>query len=109
LDAISASSGEEGLRLAREIRPSIITLDVIMPGLSGWDVLTQLKADPQLQSIPVIIITIVDDESVAVAKGADNYLVKPIDRDRLALVLEEYRSRTASQDGEAELVHSGRS
>jgi CheY-like chemotaxis protein/anti-sigma regulatory factor (Ser/Thr protein kinase) len=67
-DAISAASGAEGLRLAREIRPSIITLDVIMPGLNGWDVLTQLKADPKLATIPVIIITIVDDEAVAVSK-----------------------------------------
>jgi signal transduction histidine kinase/ActR/RegA family two-component response regulator len=108
-DAISAASGAEGLRLAREIRPSIITLDVIMPGLNGWDVLTQLKADPKLATIPVIIITIVDDEAVAVSKGADNYLVKPIDRDRLAAVLEKYRSRPALQDGDIEFVHSGRS
>ena len=108
-DVITASSGEEGLRLARELQPKIITLDVIMPGLNGWGVLEQLKADPALASIPVIVITIVDDEAVALAKGADNYLIKPIDRDRLAVVLEKYRTQPRSQEDDAELVPSGRS
>jgi signal transduction histidine kinase/ActR/RegA family two-component response regulator len=106
--AVSAANGDEGLRLAEKIQPSIITLDVIMPGLNGWDVLGQLKAKPELASIPVIMITIVDNETMGLEKGASNYLVKPIDRDRLALALEKYRSRPASQEGDVEMAHSRR-
>ena len=90
-NVVAASSGEEGLRLARQIRPQIITLDVVMPGLNGWHVLSQLKAEPELSSIPVIMVTIVDNEVMGVDLGASNYMVKPIDRERLALVLEKYR------------------
>jgi signal transduction histidine kinase/CheY-like chemotaxis protein len=92
-NAVAAGSGETGLRLAREIRPRIITLDVVMPGLNGWDVLSELKDDPELASIPVIMVTIVDNESLGLDRGASDYLVKPIDRDRLAVALEQYRTR----------------
>jgi signal transduction histidine kinase/CheY-like chemotaxis protein len=105
-DVISAASGEEGLRLATELRPSVITLDVTMPGLSGWDVLEELKANPKLSSIPVIMLTILDNEPLARRKGASDYLVKPIDRDRLALVLEKYCSRPHSEESEMELAES---
>ena len=91
--AVAAANGEAGLRLARELRPRIITLDVMMPGLNGWDVLAELKDDPELASIPVIMVTIIDNESLGLDRGASNYLVKPIDRDRLALALEKYRTR----------------
>jgi CheY-like chemotaxis protein len=91
-DAVPAANGEEGLRLAREIRPQVITLDVVMPGLDGWDVLHRLKEDPDLSSIPVIMVTIVDSEALGLERGASNYLVKPIDRDRLALALEKHRT-----------------
>jgi len=107
-DAISAASGEEGLRLASELRPSIITLDVTMPGLSGWDVLEELKVNPELSSIPVIMLTIMDSEALALSKGASDYLVKPIDRDRLAVVLEKHRSRQPSEEGDMELANSRR-
>ena len=106
--AVSASSGEEGLRLAREIRPTIITLDVIMPDMNGWDVLDRLKSEPDLASIPVIMTTIVDNEATGLNKGASNYLVKPIDRDRLALALEKYRTRPALAESDVELAHGRR-
>ncbi len=92
-NVVAAENGEIGLRLAREVRPRIITLDVIMPGLNGWDVLAELKEEPELASIPVIMVTIVDNQSLGLDRGASNYLVKPIDRDRLALALEKYRTR----------------
>jgi CheY-like chemotaxis protein/two-component sensor histidine kinase len=98
---IAAAGGEEGLRLARKIHPKIITLDVVMPGLNGWDVLSQLKADPELSSIPVIMLTIVDNEVMGFDLGASNYLVKPIDRDRLANLLEKYRGRHSAEELEA--------
>jgi signal transduction histidine kinase/CheY-like chemotaxis protein len=90
--AETASGGEEGLRLARELRPDAITLDVLMPGMDGWTVLTALKTDPDLADIPVIMLTIVDDKNMGYAVGASEYMTKPIDRDRLVAILQKYRS-----------------
>jgi GAF domain-containing protein/CheY-like chemotaxis protein len=84
---VTAASGIEGLRLAREARPAAITLDVMMPDLDGWTVLAALKGDPALASIPVILVTIVDEKSRGYSLGATDYMVKPIDRERLAAVL----------------------
>jgi signal transduction histidine kinase/CheY-like chemotaxis protein len=88
---VTASSGEEGLRYARELRPDAITLDVMMPGMDGWTVLAALKADPDLADIPVIMLTIVDDRNLGYALGASDYLTKPIDRERLVAVLKQHR------------------
>jgi len=86
-----AASGEEGLRLARQLRPVAITLDVMMPGMDGWSVLTQLKSDSELADIPVIMVTIVDNQRLSFALGAADYLTKPIDHRRLAVLLQKYR------------------
>jgi hypothetical protein len=88
---VTAAGGEEGLRLARELRPDAITLDVMMPGLDGWAVLSALKADPEVADIPVVMLTIVDDRNLGYALGASDYLTKPIDRERLVGVLGKYR------------------
>jgi CheY-like chemotaxis protein/anti-sigma regulatory factor (Ser/Thr protein kinase) len=88
---VTASGGEEGLRRARELRPDAITLDVMMPGMDGWAVLTALKGDPQVADIPVIMLTIVDDRNLGYALGASDYLTKPIDRERLVTVLKKHR------------------
>jgi CheY-like chemotaxis protein len=88
---ITASGGEEGLRRARELRPDAITLDVMMPGMDGWAVLSALKADPDLGDIPVVMLTIVDDKNLGYALGASDYLTKPIDRERLVTVLKQHR------------------
>jgi len=88
---LTADGGEEGLRKAREARPHVITLDVLMPDMDGWTVLKELKADPKLASIPVIMITMADDRSTGYALGASDYLTKPIDRERLAASVERYR------------------
>jgi CheY-like chemotaxis protein len=88
---VTASSGEEGVRQARELRPDAITLDVMMPGMDGWAVLSALKADHEVAGIPVIMLTIVDDRNLGYALGASDYLTKPIDRERLVTVLEKYR------------------
>jgi CheY-like chemotaxis protein len=95
-EVVTARNGEEGLKLAREKRPSLITLDVVMPGMDGWAVLKTLKADPQLSEIPVVMITIADDRERGMALGAADYLVKPVDRNRLAGVLEAHRSGGAA-------------
>ena len=80
---LTASGGEEGLRLARLHRPDAITLDAMMPGEDGWAVLSRLKQDPDLAPIPVVMMTIIDDKSLAMSLGASAYLNKPIDRDAL--------------------------
>jgi signal transduction histidine kinase/DNA-binding NarL/FixJ family response regulator len=88
---VVASNGEQGLRLAKQEKPLLITLDVVMPEFDGWSVLKKLKSDPALAEIPVIIVTIVDNEPMGLDLGAASYLVKPVDRDRLAVLVEKYR------------------
>lgn len=85
-----ASSGEVGLAKARELRPDAITLDVLMPGMDGWAVLTALKADPDLADIPVIMLTVADQSPLGLALGAAEYLTKPIDRARLSAVVRRH-------------------
>ncbi len=85
-----ASSGSEGLRLAKELRPAVITLDVLMPEMDGWVVLSLLKADPELAGIPVVMLSVRADESFAFAMGVADYLKKPIDRKRLIALLQKY-------------------
>jgi signal transduction histidine kinase/CheY-like chemotaxis protein/ligand-binding sensor domain-containing protein/protocatechuate 3,4-dioxygenase beta subunit len=87
-----ASDGKSGLELARRLKPVVITLDVMMPHLDGWSVLTSLKGDPATADIPVIMLTIVDDKQMGFALGAAEYFTKPIDYQRLHHVLEKYRS-----------------
>jgi PAS domain S-box-containing protein len=88
----TAASGEEGLRKAKELRPAAVTLDVKMPLMNGWTVLETLKNDPDLRSIPVIMLTIEDDRNRGFTLGASEYLTKPVERDRLATALNKYAS-----------------
>ncbi|MEK7991417.1 MAG: response regulator [Thiotrichaceae bacterium] len=87
-----ASNGQEGLKLARKLRPNAITLDVMMPGMDGWEVLNRLKQDPDLAHIPVIMLTLVEDKEIGYSLGAAEYLTKPISRDQLTAVLRKYRA-----------------
>jgi len=91
-ELLAAATGEEGLKLARERKPDLITLEVVMPGIDGWTVLKSLKADPQLSGVPVVMVSISDDRDRGLAMGAADYLVKPVDRDRLAEILAVYRT-----------------
>jgi len=86
----AAAGGEEGLRLARKLRPAAITLDVMMPGVDGWTVLAALKADPALADIPVIMLTMVDDPQRGFTLGASDFATKPVDRQRLSRILRKY-------------------
>jgi len=87
----TAASGEEGLALARKLKPDAITLDVLMPDMDGWAVLSAIKADDALRDIPVIMLTMVDDRNMGYALGASDYMTKPIDRERLLAILHRYR------------------
>jgi signal transduction histidine kinase/DNA-binding response OmpR family regulator len=88
--AVTAGSGEEGLRLAHEIRPVAITLDVMMPDMDGWSVLRALKADPGLCEVPVVMLTMVDDKTRGYSLGATDYLTKPVDRELLHKALARF-------------------
>jgi CheY-like chemotaxis protein len=95
----TAADGATGLRLARDLGPDIITLDVLMPDMDGWAVLSALKSDPLLAGIPVVMVTVVDEKPMGFALGVSEYLTKPIDRTRLAAVLRRY-----APDGAARTV-----
>ncbi|CAN5435268.1 hypothetical protein BH09VER1_BH09VER1_52100 [soil metagenome] len=85
-----AADGRTGLAMAREAAPQAIVLDVMMPGMDGWAVLSELKSDPALQGIPVILATLIEDKAMGFALGAQEYLTKPVERDRLITVLRRY-------------------
>jgi signal transduction histidine kinase/DNA-binding response OmpR family regulator len=91
-NVVCASSGEEGLRLAHELKPAVITLDVMMPQMDGWSVIRALKADPQLHDIPVIMLTMMEDKTKAYSLGATDYLVKPVEREQLRRVVSRYHT-----------------
>jgi CheY-like chemotaxis protein len=82
-EVIATENGEDGVRLARELKPFAITLDIMMPGKDGWQVLHELKSDPATRSIPVILLTIVDKQALGYQLGAADYLVKPLEEDAL--------------------------
>jgi adenylate cyclase len=87
----TAASGVSGLSRARELRPAAIILDILMPDIDGWTVLATLKGEPELAHIPVVIVTIVDEQRRGIALGAAGYLTKPIDRERLVAILPRQR------------------
>jgi adenylate cyclase len=91
-DVVTAAGGREGLEFARELHPSVITLDVFMPDLDGWSVLQTLKQDADLRRIPVIMMTISDEKQKGITLGASGYLTKPVDRAQLAQLLDRFKT-----------------
>jgi CheY-like chemotaxis protein/anti-sigma regulatory factor (Ser/Thr protein kinase) len=87
---IEATEGETALALAREWHPDIITLDVLMPRMDGWAVLTALKSDTELAETPIVIVTVLEDRGIAVSLGAAEFLTKPVDRARLAATIRKH-------------------
>lgn len=92
----TAASGQQGINLAKELQPEAITLDVMMPGMDGWSVLTALKAHPSTANIPVIMMSMVDDQNLGYALGAAGYLLKPIDSGKLEVILDKFKPITTS-------------
>ena len=88
----TASGGVEGLRLAQQLVPAAITLDVMMPDMDGWTVLTALKADRALRDVAVIMLTMVDDPERGFALGASDYATKPVNRVRLSQIVKKHMS-----------------
>ena len=97
-NVVTASRGDQGLRLAHDVRPDAITLDVMMPEMDGWSVLRALKADPALHDIPVIMVSMVEDRTRGYALGAVDYLTKPVDLKVLRTTISRYKdSQTVSR------------
>jgi CheY-like chemotaxis protein len=90
LDVITASSGAECIEMAARHTPSVITLDLVMPDVDGWTALAALKANALTASIPVVLVTVLDDPQKGYSFGATDYVAKPIEGDRLAQVVRRY-------------------
>jgi CheY-like chemotaxis protein len=103
LRVVTAGDGAEGLQRARMIAPQVIILDILLPKMDGWAVLSALKADPALAAIPVIVVTIVDNHELGFALGAAAYLTKPIERAALVEAVNRYRP-TAGAAGQVLVV-----
>jgi signal transduction histidine kinase/DNA-binding response OmpR family regulator len=84
---VGASDGEEGLDTVRRLSPAGVILDIFLPGIDGWEVLAQLKADPLTASIPVIVVSMLDERGRGFALGATEYLVKPVGKEQLLAAL----------------------
>ena len=87
---IEAADGNTALKLARERHPDAITLDVLMPRMDGWAVLTALKSDPETAQIPVLVVTVLADRGIALSLGAAEFVTKPVDRARLAALIRQH-------------------
>jgi len=92
-DVVSALSAEEGIRLAKQCQPSIITLDIVMPGRDGWEVLKELKQSDETKNIPVVAVTFTDEKGRAIKLGATDFLVKPITPEKLQNIFKKILSR----------------
>jgi signal transduction histidine kinase/CheY-like chemotaxis protein len=90
---VLARSGQEGLQLAKQHRPHLITLDIIMPQMDGWTVLSALKNDKDLRDIPVIIISLTGERQLGFSLGATDFLTKPIERENLIHTLSKYSTK----------------
>jgi signal transduction histidine kinase/CheY-like chemotaxis protein len=94
---VSAGDGEEGLDTVRRLSPAGVVLDILLPGIDGWDVLAQLKADPGTAAIPVIVVSMLDERGRGFALGATEYLVKPVGKEQLLAAL--YRAAAMERKG----------
>ena len=93
--AVIAQKSEEGLAAAKRLHPTAITLDIMMPGMDGWAVLTRLKSDPETARIPVIIVSMLQDRQLGFALGATDFLTKPVNPERLREILEKFCGKQA--------------
>ncbi len=93
----TAGSADQGLALARRLGPRLITLDLLMPGKDGWAALSELKRDPELARVPVVVVSLLDDSELGFALGAQDFLIKPVDRARLVELVQRACGATAGR------------
>ncbi|HJP31670.1 MAG TPA: response regulator [Candidatus Latescibacteria bacterium] len=90
---IGAQHAIDGIEKAQRVQPYAITLDIMMPGMDGWEAITRLKTNPETRDIPLIVLSIIDNKELGYRLGADEYLIKPVDRDSLCRALQRYEGR----------------
>ncbi len=95
----SAADGQAGLALARAIRPTAILLDVEMPRMDGWSMLHAVRADPDLAETPVVMVSVLHEESLGFALGATDYVTKPVDWEQLKEIIDRFREPGSDADG----------
>jgi PAS domain S-box-containing protein len=106
-----AATGIQALEMVKNLRPDVITLDVLMPGIDGWGVLAALRNDADTAAIPVIVLSIVDERSKGFLLGANEYVTKPVDWEQLATLLRKYKTpaeATTAGGGNCAAAHSSR-
>jgi signal transduction histidine kinase/CheY-like chemotaxis protein len=103
-NVVMASNGKQGLQIALEVNPNLIVLDVMMPEMDGWETLVALKNDDALSKIPVVMSSSIEERHLAQTLGAADYLVKPVDRNRLLGVVDKYTSKSSQVEGDYVLV-----
>src|SRR3989449_1776701 len=99
-----AEDGEAGFQKAVNLQPTLITLDILMPKVDGWDLLARLKADPRTATIPVVIVSIVDERGRGFAMGASEYLMKPLDRKELLSSVQRLLAEKVSESRKAAIL-----
>jgi signal transduction histidine kinase len=101
---VTAKTGEAGLEQARTMKPDAILLDIVLPGLDGWHVLEQLRSDPELEAVPVLMMTIMDHVDRHAVHQPNEFFTKPVDRERLVATLEKMTPPPSSHAGQLLLV-----
>lgn len=91
-----AADGEEGFEKAKLFQPALITVDILLPKIDGWELLTRLKADQTTALIPVVVVSIIDEPGRGFSLGAADYLLKPVDREVLVRVIQRVARSSAS-------------
>lgn len=89
---VGIQDSTQAIELIQKLKPQAITLDIMMPKMNGWQILHQLKSNPYTASIPVILLTVLEDRSAGYVLGADEYLMKPVARDTLLTTLHQLTS-----------------
>jgi signal transduction histidine kinase/DNA-binding response OmpR family regulator/HAMP domain-containing protein len=92
-EVIGATRAIEGIEKAKAMGPHAITLDIMMPGMDGWEAIGRLKSDPKTRDIPLIVVSIIDNQELGYRLGADEYLIKPVDKESLLRVLQRFEGR----------------
>ena len=87
---VQATSGESAVSLARQHRPDLITLDVLMPAEDGWEILRRLKSEPGMQKVPIVVCSVLPDRSIALSLGVADFLPKPVTEQRLVATLQRW-------------------
>jgi signal transduction histidine kinase/CheY-like chemotaxis protein len=98
---LGVTESQNAVEVVRKHRPVLVTLDIVMPHKDGWQILQELKSDPDLKEIPVVIHTVVDNKALAVSLGAESYLVKPVQAETIISVI---RMHTGTDGGEILVV-----